>query len=145
MEKYNQFLVDLRLLLKRYLTERAIAEAMVKVYGGNAETYILIFLRFILDPVRVDISFLEDFYTTFQNDLDEISRTGEEPPGWTELPMGNDLLELIKFQKKNAKDLQEYADVALRVYHETLLNYRKMTHRYAQLLELLERAVDWGG
>jgi len=142
MEKYNQFLVDLRKLLKKYHSERAIAEAMVKIHGETADAYIRTFLRYIVDPLRVDVTFLEHFYTIFQEDLDELCNISEGSPQWAETPISGDLRELIKFQVENGKDLVQQLDAYLRIYHETLISHKRTAHRYVEVLDLLERTLD---
>lgn len=138
MERHNQFLRDFRLLLKKYLTEKAIAEAMAKVVDGSIETYYSIFLRYIIDPNRITVEFVEQFYKIFQADFDELRGTNLDPKG-TPAIMKEDsklksVFEYINIQKENIFKYQQSLDQLLEHYHTLLLNHKTSTHLYYQLL-----------
>jgi len=141
MERNNQFLEDLRLLLKKYLTEKALAEAMAKVVDGSIETYYSIFLRYIIDPNRINVQFVEDFYTIFQPDLDELRSRDQEsivPAFMKGDSKMKTVFEAIQFQKEAYAKLQENIEVLLQSYHRVLLGYKIGTHLYYQLLAKYE-------
>jgi hypothetical protein len=145
MERHNQFLRDFRLLLKKYHTERAMAEAMAKVVEGTIETYYGIFLRYIVDPNRINVKFVEDFYKVFEADFDELRGTNIDPKGLAALLKDDSKLksvfEYIKIQKEAIFSLRESLDQLLEHYHQLLLSHKTGTHLYYQLLVKYEEIM----
>lgn len=146
MEKHNPFKEDLKLLLIKYHTVKAIVRQMVKAQGGEVETYYSTLLRYLIDPNRVNVTFLEHFYTVFQNDFDEIKSNNDRPANMLEHVIvgelwGKDVYELIQFEREQVEDLLKAQDKLLTLYHGTLLDLRKWLHRYHQIVEVLEKVI----
>jgi hypothetical protein len=143
MERQYQFIRDFRLLLKKYHTERALAEVMAKSVSGSIETYYSIFLRYIIDPNRLNANFIEEFYKIFADDFDALrGRDVESVPTFLKDDMkGKTIFEMIELQKEAYVSLQGDMDRLIESYHTMVLGYKRSVHQYYQLLEYYEDAL----